>query len=67
MAEAADVDRWDHTAAIIATVVGLVDKSARVEKFHPYRRKAAKRGVPLTSENLKSLKGVFERKWGTSS
>lgn len=68
MAEAADVDRWDHTAAIVATVVGLVDKTSTVERVHPYKRKALKRsGIPLTGENLKSLKGVFERQWGKTS
>lgn len=59
MFEAADRSRWDHSASLIATVVGLVDKRSTIEKWHPYLRKK-KRGVRLTAGVLQGLKGRFK-------
>lgn len=59
MFEAHQIAAWDHTAATLATVVGLVDRSARVEKFHPYRKSARRPGVRLTADVLLSLKKRF--------
>lgn len=58
MFEAADRAAWDHTASLMATVVGLVDKRSSLERFHPYRRK--KQGIRLTVGVLGSLKERFK-------
>lgn len=61
MLEAAEVARWDHTASLIATVVGLVQKGAKPEQFNPYRVAANRpKGIKLTSANLKGLKAAFK-------
>jgi hypothetical protein len=58
MFEAADRSAWDHTASLLATVVGLVDKRSTLERYHPYRRK--KQGVRLTAGVLGGLKKRFK-------
>jgi hypothetical protein len=58
MFEAADRTDWNHTAATIATIVGLVDKRSTIERYHPYAKKK-KPGIRLTSDVLLGLKGRF--------
>ena len=59
MFEAADRTDWNHTAALLATVVGLVDKRSTVERYHPYAKKK-KPGIRLTVGVLGGLKGRFK-------
>jgi len=59
MFEAADRTEWNHTAATIATIVGLVDKRSTIERYHPYMKKK-KPGVRLTVGVLGSLKARFK-------
>jgi len=59
MLEAYEYAAWDHTASLLACVVGLVKKGVEVKDFHPYR-KAQERRVSV-QQSLQSLKGLLPK------
>lgn len=59
MLEAYEFSAWDHTASLLACVVGLVKKGVEVKDFHPYR-KAQERKANV-GQVLQSLKGLLPR------
>lgn len=59
MLEAYEFSAWDHTASLLACVVGLVKKGVEVKDYHPYR-KAQERQVSVR-QSLQSLKGLLPK------
>ena len=55
--------RWDHTATIVATIAGLFDKSATVEKANPYRRVAIGKSQGATGDFTEKTKALDLPKW----
>jgi hypothetical protein len=53
---------WDHTAFLVATVQGLVSKSASVDKANPYRYQAVESGGGDFVGKLNQAKGKL-KKW----
>lgn len=60
MVDAARVEAWDHTAYLVATVRGLLEKGVRVEDFHPIRRAQIRKGTRATASAVLGLKGLVE-------
>jgi hypothetical protein len=60
-AEANASAAWDHTASVLTLLFnvnrGSKTKAAKIEDFHPFRKKAA---PAMTVEQLHSLRPVFE-------
>jgi hypothetical protein len=60
-AEAHASAAWDHTASVLTLLYnvnrGSKTKPARIEDFHPYRKRAPK---AMTVSQLHSLKPMFE-------
>ncbi len=60
MAHAHATEAWDHTAAMLSLTFnvnrGSKSKAAKVEDFHPYRKRRPKR---MTVAELHSLKSLF--------
>lgn len=59
MLEAYEYSAWDHTASLLACVVGLVRKGVEVKDFHPYRKAEERRAN--VGQALQSLKGLLPK------
>lgn len=62
MLEAYEFSAWDHTASLLACVVGLVKQGVKVDQFHPYRRMNNINRNRATVQTLVSLKSSLP-KW----
>lgn len=59
MLEAYEFSAWDHTASLLACIVGMVKKGVEVKDFHPYRKAQEQ---PVNSvKALQSLKGLLPK------
>lgn len=58
MLEANEFSKWDHTATLLACVVGMVKKGVSPLDFHPYRKNEP-RGPRATASNLLAMKSAF--------
>ena len=63
MAEGRNRRLWDHTATIAAAALSAFrDKMIDPAKLHPYEhggKRAGKKGIPITRDNIGLLKTVF--------
>ncbi len=61
MLEAYEYSTWDHTASLVACVVGLVKQGVKVSDFHPYRRTEARGENFATESTFQALKSQLPR------
>ena len=59
MLEAYEFSAWDHTASLLACIVGMVKKGVEVKDFHPYRK--AQERTASVGQSLQSLKGLLPK------
>jgi len=59
MLEAYEFSAWDHTASLLACIVGMVKKGVEVKDFHPYRKAQERRAS--AGQSLMSLKGLLPK------